>query len=413
MPPSRKHTLATAVFVALIILGLGASAQVKIGVDMGRLKQVDALIERNLSEKQYSGVVALIARKGKIVYFNAQGVMDISSNKPMPKDAIFRLASMTKVVTAVAILILVEEGRLRLTDPVSRFIPKFKNLKVAVANENGIGFTLEPARREITIFDLLTHTSGLGSGVIPTTEMAKEPPKQGDNLAIVVSRLPNAPLEFQPGTRFSYSGLAGFDTLGRIVEVVSGISLEQFFQQRVFQPLGMTCTTFAPNQKQRERLVTLYSKTGTGLTKAPIQDLLIDSVCYHGAGGLVGSTEDYFRFAQMLLNGGVLNGTRILSPRMVQMLGSAQLREQFPGLPKGNGWGLGVRYITSGESTNTLLSTGTYGWSGAWGTHFWIDPSQNLVAIFMGNETSAGGAGAISARDFETAVMQAVTTLNK
>lgn len=386
------------------------------GVSRERLQRIHELVEREIAEKQYSGVVTLVARNGQIVHFEAQGLMDVEHNKPMTKDTIFRLASMSKVVTAVSVLILVEEGKVRLTDPVSRFLPEFKNMKVAVpeAGLSGSGlpkYSLTPAHREITVQDLLTHTSGLGSGPIGLAEIAKEPKLPNDTLKEVVARLPHSPLEFQPGTRFAYSGLAGFDTLGRIVEVVSGKSLEQFMGERIYRPLGMTSTTFAPSSAQQDRLVTIYSRTKESLVRAADQNLIVDPLCFHGAGGLVGTADDYFRFAQMLLNGGELNGRRILSPRMVEMMGSPLLSAHFPGLFSGTGWGLGVRSITDGAATGTLISTGSWGWSGAWGTHFWIDPTQKLVAIFMANETSAGGAGAISARDFETAVMQSLITL--
>jgi len=386
------------------------------GVSRDRLLRIHELVEREIAAKEYSGVVTLVARDGHIVHFEAQGMADIESGKPMTRDSVFRLASMSKVVTAVAVLILVEEGKVRLTDPVERFLPEFKDLKVAVPDPGpGSGtvpkVTRIPASHAITVRELLTHSSGLGSGPISAAEMAKDPGKPGEDLAAEVARLAHAPLDFQPGTRFAYSGLAGFDTLGRIVEVVSGRNLEQFLTERIYRPLGITGTTFAPSAAQRSRLVTLYSRTGGGLAKATNQDLLVDPVCFRGAAGLMGTAEDYWRFAQMLANGGELNGKRILSPRMVEMLGAPQLAEGFPGLPPGHGWGLGVRCITNGPAAATLLSTGTYGWSGAWGTHFWVDPTQKLVAIFMANETTTGGAGAVSARDFETAVMQSLTTL--
>ena len=387
------------------------------GVSQERLQRLHEMVERTIAEHEYSGAVTLVARNGHIVHFEAQGLMDVEGHRPMMKDSVFRLASMSKVVTAVAVLILVEEGRVRLTDPVSRFIPEFKDMKVAVPDPGSTPgavppkYTLVPATRAITVRDLLTHSSGLGSGPISLAEMAKEPQKPNEDLAAMAARLARFPLDFQPGSRWAYSGLAGFDTLGRIVEVASGMNLEKFLAERIYRPLGMTDTTFGPSAIQRARLVTLYTRTGEGLVKAPNQDLLVDPVCFHGAGGLVGTAEDYYRFAQMLANEGELNGRRILSPRMVEMLGSAQLPADFPGLFRGQGWGLGVRYITDGPATGTLLSTGSYGWSGAWGTHFWVDPAQKLVAVFMANATTAGGAGAVSARDFETAVMQSLTTL--
>ncbi|MCW3053649.1 MAG: hypothetical protein JWN14_2819 [Chthonomonadales bacterium] len=416
---TRIATALIATATTLIAIGPASASDdpASSGVSRDRLLRIHELVEREIAEKEYSGVVTLVARDGHIVHFEAQGMADIEGGKLMTKDAVFRLASMSKVITAVAVLILGEEGKVRLTDPVERFLPEFKDLKVGVSDPGPSApgappkVTRIPAAHAITVRELLTHSSGLGSGPISAAEMAKEPGKPGEDLAAEVARMARAPLDFQPGTRFAYSGLAGFDTLGRIVEVVSGMNLERFLTERIYRPLGMTGTTFAPSAAQRSRLVTLYSRTGGGLAKATNQDLLIDPVCFRGAGGLLGTAEDYWRFAQMLANGGELNGKRILSPRTVEMLGAAQLAEGFPGLPPGHGWGLGVRCITNGPAAATLLSTGTYGWSGAWGTHFWVDPTQKLVAIFMANETTTGGAGAVSARDFETAVMQSLTTL--
>ena len=375
-----------------------------------RLQRGHALVEREIAAKEYSGVVTLVARDGHIVHFEAQGLTDIDSGKPMARDAIFRLASMSKVVTAVAVLVLVDEGKVRLTDPVSRFLPEFKDLKVAVTEAGEPTATLVRADREITGHDLLTHTSGLGSGAASLVAMMKEPQKPGDDLATVVSRLTRAPLDFQPGTRWAYSGLAGFDTLGRIVEVASGKDLERFLTECIYKPLGMTSTTFAPSPAQRARMVTLYTHTGSGLVKAPDQNSLVNPACFHGAGGLVGTAEDYWRFAQMLANGGEFNGKRILSRRMVELLGSAQVPKGVAGLPPGLSFGLGVRVLTDRPATGTPLTTGSYGWSGAYGTHFWVDPAKKLVAAFMANETKAGGAGAVSARDFEKAVMQLLAT---
>jgi CubicO group peptidase (beta-lactamase class C family) len=396
--------------------GAGAAPPLTVTeVPQESLQRVHDLVEREIAAKQYSGVVTLVARNGRIVHLEAQGLSDIEGGKPMAKDSVFRLASMSKIVTTASILILVDEGKVRLTDPVSRFLPEFKDLKVAVPDPNPAGtgtpkYSLVPAVRAITVFDLLTHSSGLGSGPASAAEMAKEPQQPNDNLAVVAARYAHAPLDFQPGTRFAYSGLAGFDTLGRIVEVVSGMTLEQFLTKRLYKPLGMTSTTFAPSGAQRARLVTLYTRAGGRLVPAANQNLFVDPVCFRGAAGLVGTVEDYWRFAQMLANGGEFKGKRILSARVVKMLASAQLPGGFPGLPPGHGWGLGMRYITDGKATGTLISTGSYGWSGAWGTHFWIDPSQKLVAVYMANETTTGGAGAVSAREFETAVMQSITT---
>ncbi len=226
----------------------------EVGISTERLKRIHDLIERRIETRDISGAVTLVARQGRVAHLEAQGLMDIETNKPMTKDAIFRIASMTKPIVGVAVLMMMEEGKIRLTDPVSKFIPEFKELKVAVAQPNpgqtgarGAApprFYTVPAEREITIRDLLTHTSGLVSGTISTAEAAKIQRKPGDTLADYIPRLGQVPLEFQPGSRWSYSPGAGFDTLGRIVEIVSGQTLDQFLKQRIFDPLGMKDTFF-------------------------------------------------------------------------------------------------------------------------------------------------------------------------
>jgi CubicO group peptidase (beta-lactamase class C family) len=377
-----------------------------------RLSRIHTAVERRIADKDLSGAVTLMARDGKILHFEAHGFSDLESRKPMAKDAIFRLASMSKPITGVALLMLVEELKVRLTDPVSKFIPAFKGMKVAVPDpaQPG-GFATEPAGHDITIWELLTHSSGLVSDRFGSQEARKIVRKPGENLADYIPRLSAVPLDFQPGSRSAYSATAGFETLGRIVEIVSGQPLDRFLAERLFKPLGMTDTTFALSDSQRTRRVTMYRRTVDGLRKDD-SNTFLDAVYFSGAAGLLGTTEDYFRFAQMLANGGQWNGRRILSPRMVEMMGSAQIPEAVSGFSHGQTWGLGVRHITDGNATGTLLSTGSFGWSGAWGTHFWVDPKQKLVAVFMTQLSNAGGAGAETARDFETLVMQSLTDLH-
>jgi CubicO group peptidase (beta-lactamase class C family) len=333
----------------------------------------------------------------------------------MFKDAIFRIASMTKPVVGVAILMMIEDGKVRLTDPISRFIPEFKELKVAVAQPSqGQGgargaaptpprFYTVPAEREITIRDLLTHTSGLGSGTISNAEAAKLGRKPTDTLADYIPRLGSAPLEFQPGSRWAYSGSAAFDTLLRVVEIVSKTPADQFLRQRIFEPLGMKDTFFSATAAQASRAVTRYQRTANGLQRTQNQNALSSAVYFSGGGGLSSTAEDYFKFAQMLVNGGELNGKRLLGRRTVEMMGSLYIPDTLPGRPRGEGWGLSVRVIADAAARNTALSTGSFGWSGAFGTHFWVDPKEKLLAILM-----VQTANQEMSRDFETAVMQSI-----
>jgi CubicO group peptidase (beta-lactamase class C family) len=406
------------------ITGFGAEAESR-GFSADRLQRIHAMIRQRIDAKILSGAVALVSRDGHPVYFEAQGLRDLESKQPMEKDAHFRIYSMTKPVIGVAILMLVEEGKIRLSDPVSRFIPELKSLRVAVtgkapavvsiegnATAQSIRIPTEPAIREITVRDLLTHTSGFGSGRASNAEISKLNRKPEDTLATFIPRLAAIPLEFQPGTKWSYSGGVGFDTLGRIVEVVSGQRLQQFLQERLFGPLDMTETTFAPSPEQKLLLATIYRSTVTGLVKEPDQQYPINPVYPSGGAGLVSTVQDYFHFAEMLNEGGQFRGRRILSPRMVEIMRAAQVPDTFPGRSRGESWGLSVRVIEGGAGDGSLLSGGTFGWSGAIGTHFWIDPKEKIVAVFMTQWSNAGGAGAETARAFETAVMQSLVELN-
>src|SRR6516162_1231295 len=280
----RNNSRSTTVALALSLAALsaaGASVQAakpeELGFSADRLERIHETIERHIAAGDISGAVTLVARRGRIAHFQAHGLMDLDSKKPMQKDALFRIASMSKPITGAAILMLMEEGKIRLTDPVSKFIPEFKGLKVAVVRE-GVGgraaapgavpdFYTVPANREITIRDLLSHVSGLVSGTISTAEANKLGRKPTDTLADYIPRLGSVPLEFQPGSRWSYSPGAGFDTLGRIVEIISGQPFDQFLRQRIFGPLEMSDTTFYPVEKQLPRVAVRYQKAVNGLTK--------------------------------------------------------------------------------------------------------------------------------------------------
>jgi CubicO group peptidase (beta-lactamase class C family) len=383
----------------------------QVGLSSERLRRIHELIDRRIEARDISGAVTLVARKGQVAYLDAQGLMDIETNKPMTRDAIFRIASMTKPVVGVAILMMMEEGKVRLTDPVSKFIPEFKDLKVAVPQgqpgaRGGRGepprFYTVPAEREITVKDLLTHTSGLVSGTISTAEAAKIQRKPGDTLADYLPKLSQVPLEFQPGTRWTYSPGAGFDTLGRIVEIVSGQSLDQFLKQRIFEPLGMKDTFFNISDAQKSRVATMYQKMGKALQKSPNQPAA-PTTYFSGGGGLSSTAEDYGKFAQMLVNAGQLNGKRLLSPRTVELMGSPFAPDTLPGRARGEAWGLSVRVIVDAVARGTYLSNGSFGWQGAFGTHFWVDPKEKLVGLLMVQTSNQE-----MIRDFENAVLQAV-----
>jgi CubicO group peptidase (beta-lactamase class C family) len=378
-----------------------------------RLRRLDQMIQRRVDGGDIAGAVTIVARKAKIVHFEAFGVRELDSKQPMTKDTIFRIASMTKPVTGLAIMMMIEEGKVRLTDPVSRYIPEFKNMKVAVAQTGstpapgGRGsvpqFYTIPAEREITIRDLLTHVSGLASGVMSNEETRKLNRRPEENLASYIPRLGSTPLEFQPGSRWAYSPQAGFDTLGRIVEIASGQPLDQFFRERIFNPLGMEEVSFWPADDRWARVASVYFKTADGLQKSPSPNTMSSKVYFMGSGGLMTTAADYLPFGVMLCNGGALNGKRVLSPKTVEMMTSVHAPDTLPGRPAGEGFGLSVRVIKDHVALATLLSNGTFGWSGIYGTYFFVDPKEQVVAILMAQTANREMAG-----DFENLVEQAI-----
>jgi len=379
-----------------------------VGLSTQRLARIHSMVARHMDLGDITGAVMLVARRRQIAYVDVQGVMDLESKKPVTRDTVFRIASMTKPVIGTAIMMMLEEGKLRSDDPVSKFIPEFKNIKVTVESEPG-GATADPpkfytvpAAREITIKDLLTHTSGLVSGPMSRSETAKNPRKPTDTLADYVPRLAATPLEFQPGSRWLYSPGAAFDTLGRIVEIASSMPLDRFLAERVFGPLEMKDTSFYPTESQMPRLITAYTKSEKGLTKNPRQ-ITMSSKVYFSGGGLVSTADDYARFAQMLVNGGQLAGQRLLSPRTVTLMGSAHVQSTLPGRRTGEGYGLSVRVVQDAVAGNHRVSDGAFGWSGAYGTHFWVDPKEDLIAVMM-IQTPIGE----MRPEFENAVMQAI-----
>jgi CubicO group peptidase (beta-lactamase class C family) len=414
----------TRVAVVLLALSLTAAAVPSgkpedVGLSSERLQRINELVQRYIESGQISGAVTMVSRNGRVAHFEAQGLMDVDAKTPMRKDAIFRIASMSKPVTGVAILMLMEEGKLRISDPVSQFIPEFKNLKVAVAKPLPPGspsagqpprepeiFTV-PADREVTIRDLMTHTSGLESGGIGTREAARiAPRKTSDTLAHYIPQLGAVALDFQPGTQWRYSALAGIETLGRIVEIASGETFDQFLQTRIFEPLGMKDTAFYPAGDRGARVVTLYERKDGKLSRIDTPGWLATRTLFSGGAGLWCTAEDYMQFAQMLVNGGVLNGKRLLSPRTVDLMASNHVRDLYSGISQrlqGMGFGLTVEVVLDSVAAGRRESNGSFGWDGAFGTHFWVDRKEQLVGLLMIQEPVAA-----MGRDFENAVMQAI-----
>jgi CubicO group peptidase (beta-lactamase class C family) len=414
-------------FTLPLAAGVGALSSGKaedLGFSPERLARVREAVQRHVDAGQVSGAVTLVARRGRIAHFESYGAMDLESKKPMPKDGIFRLASMSKPITAVAVMMMVEEGKVRLTDPVSRFIPEFRGAKVAVARPGaraggapgapgGTGgrggapeFDTVSATRDITVRDLLTHGSGLMSGGLGNAVAPQRGPN--DTLATYIPKLGAVPLDFQPGTLWRYSGLAGFDVLSRIVEIASGQPYDQFLKQRLFDPLGMKDTGFFARPDNQGRLVTLYQRTPDGkLVKAENQMALSSTTYFAGSGGMVSTAEDYAQFAQMLVNGGELNGRRYLGTRTVQLMATNHTGDlvngQFGRPAAGMGFGLGVQVVEDPAMAGLRQSKGSWGWAGAYGTNVNIEPAEKMVTVIM-MQTSTGALQ----RDFENAVFQAI-----
>jgi CubicO group peptidase (beta-lactamase class C family) len=383
----------------------------EVGMSSERLARVSEVVQEHIDAGNVAGAVTLVARRGRIVHFEAQGYADIESRTPMRTDNIFRLASMGKPITAVAVMMLVEEGKIRLTDPVARFIPEFSTLnKVALAKEGGGegAFDLVDVSRPVTIRDMLTHGSGLLSGGLGQRAAGQSAQRASeDTLATYIPKLGAVALDFQPGTLWRYSGLAGFDVLSRIVEVVSGKSYDVFLKERLFGPLGMADSGFYFTGRQAERVATIYTRRpGEALQPNPNQAL--NAVYFSGASALATSAEDYLQFAQMLLNGGELDGTRILGPRTVDLMVSNHTGDmvngQFGRPARGMGFGLGMQMVLDPVAADLAVSKNAFSWPGGSGVSFWVEPEEELVSIYM----IQGGSGAELRRAFEFAIRQAI-----
>ena len=414
-PLLRLAIAATAVWAAVACQQATAGALPKakpedVGMSSERLGRINEVVKKSIDAGEVAGVVTLVARRGKIVHFEAQGYADIASKKPMRTDNIFRLASMGKPITAVAVMMLVEEGKIRLSDPVSQYIPEFKGItKVAVAKPGGAegAFDLVDVSRPITVKDLLTHGSGLYSNGLGQRASGNIQRTPEDTLATYLVKLGNSPLDFQPGTLWRYSGLVGFDVLSRIVEIVSGLPYDQYLKQRIFTPLGMPDSGFYFPGKQGERVATIYTRRpGEPLTPNPNQAL--SQVYFSGAGGLATSPEDYLQFAQTLLNHGELAGRRLLGPRTVDLMVSNHTGDlvngQFGRPARGMGFGLGMQMVLDPVAAELAVSQNAFSWPGGSGVAFWVEPKEELVSIYM----IQGGSGGPLRAAFEMAIRQAI-----
>ncbi len=377
----------------------------QVGFHPARMDLVDSLFLGYTSDNhRVSGMAAIIIRKGSIAYYKAHGYNDIGKNTRLNKDDLFRIASQTKAVTAVAVMMLYEQGKFLLDDPISRYLPEFKHPQVMKAfNPADTSYISRPASREITIRDLLTHTSGISYAVIGAADHNAIYAKAGIplgfeprplQLADRMKALAALPLVHDPGEKFTY-GLS-IDVLGYLVETISGRSLDQFFRERIFEPLGMKDTYFYIPADKQQRLATLYTYDKEGNTIPRPEDTLIDhsyptvkhGSYYSGGAGLSSTVYDYAVFLQMLLNGGVYNGKRLLSPHIVRLISADQRPDSIPWTSP-NTMGFGFEVITRKGSSLVPLHENSFSNGGFWGTHAWIDRETGMVAVLMGQHPTA------------------------
>jgi len=369
-----------------------------VGLSSQRLQRIRDALQADIDKGLVAGAVALIARRGKIAFLEALGYRDREAGATIATDTIFRTASMTKPFTSVAAMMLAEEGKLLLADPVSRYIPEFANLKVAVDSDGEAKtLTTEALRREMTVQDLLRHTSGLtyahlaGPQIKRAYEAANVVDEKQTN-ADMVAKLGNLPLAYQPGSTWQYG--VSTDVLGRVVEVASGMGLDRFISERISKPLGLDNAGFGPIDAARSAQPQIDQASGK---RPPMRDTAVCPNWISGGSGMLSTAGDYVRFCQMLLNGGELGGMRLLSPATVALMTSDHLTPETRRSPStpilfgalapmphlGLGFGLGFAVRTHAGRNPLPGSVGDFSWSGVSGTYFWIDPQQQLIAILM------------------------------
>jgi len=382
-----------------------------VGMSAERLKRIDVAMQRHIDAGKIQGAVTAVARRGKVVHFEAHGLMDVEAERPMSRDAIFIMMSSTKAVLGIAAMMTIEEGLIRPSDPVGKYIPELADMKVAVLKEpadvdisplqvkdkNPPAHRLVAAKTPITIHHLLTHTSGLMSGGLGAAVSGRGKEARG-TLASYIPTLAEVPLDFQPGSRRAYSGTTGLDVVARIIEIVSGIPFNEFVQTRIFDPLEMNDTHYNVPPSKAARRVVIHGRDMSGAGGV--------TTYFSGSFGLSSTAKDYLHFQQMLTNGGELFGRRLLSPRTVTMMTS----NQVAGLPvagrkggPGRGAGYAVGVVLDPIAADSRRSAGAFGSGGAFGTVSWSDPAEEIAAVIMLQQPYGH-----AIYDFENAVRQAI-----
>ncbi len=388
-------------FLSMPLLGQGLppAAPEEVGLSSERLARIRASYQQDVDRGELAGVVTLVARRGRIAHFEAVGEINREAGEPMRRDAIFAIASMTKPITSTAVMILLEEGRLLLDDPIARYIPAFETMRVMIPppatesastdesdeSDEETPLATEPAARAITVRDLLRHTSGLTYDFLepgPLGDLYRKAElwKEGQTLAEAVAKLAALPLAIQPGSAHKYG--VSTDVLGYLVEVITGEPLDAFLEAHIFRPLKMDDTGFHVPQDKHDRIAVHYLVAADGLQPHPaLWDLRRPLALLSGGAGLVSTATDYARFAQMLLGGGALDGVRILSRKTVELMVADHLGG-LPGMPPSYSFGLGFALRTA-VGHDLPGSIGNFSWGGIFNTFFWVDPEEELVAVFM------------------------------
>ena len=394
-----------------------ASAE-EVGMSSDRLERINDAMQRHIAAGTIQGAVTAVARRGKLVHFEAHGLMSVPDNRPMQRDSLFIMMSSTKPVLGVAAMMLVEEGLIRPSDPISKWFPEFAEMQVAVLAEpadedispvrvspfNVPAHRLVPSNREITVHDILTHTSGLASGGLGNAISADSIGRldSRESLAKNVPEYANVVLDFQPGSRWQYSPATALDVIARIIEIESGVPFNEFVRARIFEPLGMNSTFWNVPKEYQDQLIEIVGADNATPLVATLYDTS-HSTYFSGSYGLKSTAEDYLRFEQMLVNGGELFGNRLLSPRTVRMMASNQTKELFSETAEGRGFGYTVAISENPIVADQRRTQGAFGWGGALGTRSWSDPEEELTAVLLIQQPVRQ-----VQNDFENAVQQAI-----
>lgn len=362
---------------------------------------IEAAAEYDFHNHKVFGSAYCVIQEDNVIYKNCFGTTSADNAEAVTENTLFRLASMTKPITAIAALILVERGQLSLSDKVSDYLPEYKDVHITQISDTNEKIDLGKVQNDITICHLLTHTSGIGSDPAKSQKMTDEDKKSIDNTVKFFSEVG---LDFEPGTKQQYSGIAAFDVLIKIIENITKTDYLHFLQQEIFEPCEMVNTTFIPTGEQWKQIIAMHNKVDGNNRVAKMKEncIFMDYPCTHylGGAGLVSTLSDYSKFAKMLLNNGKTPKKQILTEETFRLLHTPFVSEEI--MPSYERWGLGVRVIVNEECPT--LPAGAFGWSGAYGSHFWIDPTNKVAAVFMKNSFFDGGSGNESARNFEKAV---------